>query len=414
MGNKSPTSGPLPNGLDWADGLAGRIGTAAPPGSIQVKSSAGDNLIPIEELPGYPIIERGEQATITHKFRMSWDEGQTQIYYYGRGTILVDSGGNVTRVLNASIEREKFGPTPDVTTCIMTVTCESVSFDTPPDDFEIVEVELGVNIIKYPRYFYAFNPTFVLDNNYITHTLLNQDIIRWLQNYFENVTASFRDSIIFQLNASLGHLGSVDGNGNIVRDASFNVTLPGDSSTITVTPIAGTDLAKKAAMEIVSKYWHNEETPYIVGYEIKHEIYSFRPWYLNPGGYVEDPIYDANPQLPDYFWSPDYPPDTATIFDNLAEINPQCYSSDGTKNGSPTISWLRKADRQIYQRTWFKIIRRWIGSPVGFWDPDLYNSENAPWATNGGTNYQDVTIPPIVKADIQNAIITTLNVIASI
>ena len=102
-------------------------------------------------------------------------------------------------------------------------------------------------------------------------------------------------------------------------------------------------------------------------------------------------------QQTDYFWSPADPPDSTTIFDNLSEYNPQCYSSTGVNGGPVVLSWLRKSDRQVYERTWFKITRHWIGSPVGFWDSDLYTSGNRP---DGVSVLYDVqSIPCLKQAD---------------
>ena len=157
----SPSSGQLPNGIDWADGQLGRVGTLTTAGVIQIQSSAGVGAIPIEEVPGYPTIECGEQATIVHKFTMSWAEALTQILFYQRGTILADDEGNVTRVLTSSISRTRGGPDPFQTWAEMTITCEAISFDTPPDLFRVTEVELGINIIKYPRYFYGIQYSYV-------------------------------------------------------------------------------------------------------------------------------------------------------------------------------------------------------------------------------------------------------------
>jgi hypothetical protein len=146
-------------------------------------------------------------------------------------------------------------------------------------------------------------------------------------------------------------------------------------------------------MEIIIKYWRGEETPYVVGYEMTWSQYYFvSPW-LNPGGYVEDPMTQSTPQLPEYFYSRVFPPNGSyTIFDYLPYINPQCYSSDGTYAGSVNISWLRKADQVEYQRTWFRITRTWIGSPVGFWDSDLYTTNNRPNYLTG-VGYNSLNVP---------------------
>jgi hypothetical protein len=351
----------LPNGFDRADGLSGRPGT--PDAGLAVVDTPSGTVTPeniqIEEMPDSPDIERAEQATINKRFRMGWWESINRLTALGRGTILTDSFGNVTKVLSASVKHEKpgFG--------ILSVTSEGVSFDSPPDDFQIVPVELGVHILKHPRYFYAF-----LGDGYGSTTeKINQMVIRMLQNYFENPSAAYRDALTKLLSDSLGIDGAV---------AQTPPQYDSEIGEFDGTTVTGTDMAKRAALEIIQKYWRGEETPYVIGYEIIWSSYYFRPPYLNPGGYVEDPIYEAAPQLPEYFWSPTYPPSSATIFDLLASINPQCYSSSGTPGGSVNISWLRKADELEHQRTWFKLNRRWIGSPIGFWDDQLYSVGNRP------------------------------------
>ena len=77
---------------------------------------------------------------------------------------------------------------------------EAASFDTPPDEFNIVPVELGLNIIKHPRYLHAF-----LGDGYGSATeQRNQMVIRLLQDYMNNVSYGFRNSIVKLLYDSIG------------------------------------------------------------------------------------------------------------------------------------------------------------------------------------------------------------------
>lgn len=355
----------LPCGFDRADGEGGRPGTPAQDGQVLGQyagvaegSDPADN--PIEEAEDSPVVERAEQATLTHTFKMGWNTALTHISTIGRGTIREDSFGNIFLVLSASIHRCPGRQ------AIMTVVEESKSFDVPPDEFSIVPVELGVNLLKHPRYFYAFFG----DGYGSTTEQQNQMVIRLLQDYFDNTSAAFRDAILKLLADSIG---DNDGAGSVQPPAYVGGAYDPAAK------VAGTDMAKRAAMEIVQKYWRGEDTPYVVGYEMTWSQYFFvSPW-LNPGGYVEDPIYDAVPQLPEFFFSRVYPPDPSqTIFDFIPAINPQCYSDDGTADGAVNISWLRKADQVEFQRTWFKLTSTWIGSPVGHWDTDLYTNEPRP------------------------------------
>lgn len=357
----------ITHGFDRGDGLAGRLGTPTPEGAILVQSANGATTVPeiaIEEYPDSPEIERAEQATITHRFRMSWEECLSRINFLGRGNTYQDSYGNLYLVLSAKIQHEEGG------TGTLTVVSEAKSFDSPPDDFSIVPVELGINIIKHPRYFYAF-----LGEGYGSVTeQQNQMVIRLLQDYFENTSAVYRDAIIKLLDASKG---ANAGNGTQPPEPTGVNTVAGFYPATAL--VAGTDMAKRAAAEIVMKYWRGEETPYIVGWQITWSQYYFRPPYMNAGGIMENPITEAVPQLPEYFYSAAFPPDgNDTILDFVAWWNPQSYSDDGTSNGDLSISWLRKADEVEFQRTWFKITRTWIGSPVGFWDYQLYTQNNRP------------------------------------
>jgi len=133
--------------------------------------------------------------------------------------------------------------------------------------------------------------------------------------------------------------------------------------------VDGTD-----AKEIIGKLWRMEDSPMLNGWEITWTEYYFRPPSLNGGAYIENPI-NAVPPLPDYFYSTAYPPNSSqTIFDAMASQNAQSYSSNGLKSGATSISWLRDADSIEYQRTWFRVTRKWLGAPIGSWDSDLYGA----------------------------------------
>lgn len=372
----------LSSGLDRDDGLEGRLGTPTPASSKQYDSADGHDVeaINTDEMPDSPTIERGEQATITKKWNIDFQEALTRILTLGRGTVEFDSFGNATRILSTTVQH-KHGDVAELTKI-----SEGLSFDSPPDKFRISAVKLDINILKHPRYFYA------LQGSNDTEKALNQSVIRWLQNYFDNTTAVFRDTVIAMLYYSLGKPGTIDANGIAVPDAAYTPT--GQSGLIT--PITGTDLAKRAGIEIVQKYWLGIETPYVVGLQIEFISYYFRPPYLNLGGYVENPMIEASPQLPDYFYSVAYPPDPSqTIFDVLTYINPQCYSSNGLRGGPLAISWLREADNHDFQRTWFEVTRTWIGTPVGYWDPEIYTTANRPSLPE---DYLNLTPPKFTNA----------------
>ena len=62
----------------------------------------------------------------------------------------------------------------------------------------------------------------------------------------------------------------------------------------------------------------------------------------------------------------------------------------GLPGGTPSISWLRKADvvSENNSRLWFECVRTWVGSPVGYWDPSLYAASRRPQVP---TDYEVIT-----------------------
>ena len=364
----NPVYRPVISGMNRADGLTTdsgtREGTATPVAARIISNRAGTNgtnLPIVEEDPESPEIERAEQCTITHRFRMPWNEALTRMETLGRGAHLLDDGGNRTRVLSTRVQHQRGG------FALLTCTAEATSFDVPWDTFGIVPVELGVNILKHPRYLYALNGSGESYNR-------NQQTIRALQNYMDNPSPVLRSALVTQLNASLAFVGS------------------GDTTSSTL--LAGTLMCKRAALEIIQKHWRGEETPYLTGYQVTWASYYWRPPYLNPGGYIENPISDGG--LPDYFHNPAYPADsTATVFDDIAKINPQCYSTTGLSNGAVSISWLRKADELQFERTWFKLTRTWIGSPVGYWDAEFYGASFRPSLPEHYSTFSDIPMPKL-------------------
>lgn len=376
----------LPVGFDNADGVT--------PVPLQPKGSGGNNLpvgVPnpagdlisnandedfdangnsctIAQSPDeLPEIERAEQATFSGSFRMIWRAALSFIGVVGRGTFVQDSFGNIWRILSSKLKGERGG------TGLFTLVGESISFDSPPDDYQMTPVELGLNIIKYPRYFYSLYPSgsdftdmVGVTPNQATRAQVKQSVICAIQTY--------RDSPFFpsvsQINGLVQNqiISAVTGNliPTLVGSATNQVDISGD---------AGSLLAVAAAGEIIQKLWFQIDTPYIAGFQVTWSQYYFAPVFENPGGYIESPV----GIVPDYFISPAQD-GSNTIFDQMAAINPQCYSDDGTPGGNVNISWLRKADEVDYQRTWFKVTRTWIGSPVGLWDAQIFSGGERPTA----------------------------------
>ena len=434
----------LPVGLDSADGVTVLpvqpigsggtpliIGTKLPTAEFQIWGSDNDGYF-IEEQPGSPRVERAEQCTCEHRLKMDKQSGVYYVQNMPRGTVVTDTGANLWRILSCEYERES-----DLYV-ILHYVMESLSFDSPPDDFSIHASSLDLNIIKYPRYwrwlcpYQGDNTPIQINNIQASVTILKEAIIRMIQNYIESPffptqnqtnsliqvniinslnTGGFQfhytnptfnpakkivDPVVWSgLNSDIPSLGNPNCAYYLISSASAYAQDDPD-----IGPI---HMAIAAAKELISKLWRQEDTPYLVGYDVVWTQYFFQPVFLNPGGYLEDP----RDWVPSYFMSPGttwppenlapvpqsdplvYPPtwepgtgnadlvapvDTgnSTIFDQLVSINPQCYSSDGKTTGQLVLSSLREADDFEYERTWFKIPHKWKVAPIGKWDSDLY------------------------------------------
>src|ERR1022692_5234914 len=121
------------SGLDRSDGLNGQLGVPTPVSALKAKAG-GVNInitqIPFNELPDSPTIERAEQCTITHVYECSWFEAANRIIFMPRGTIEVDSFGNYTKILSATIQHLP----GDIAR--ITKVSEGLNFDFPPDEFD--------------------------------------------------------------------------------------------------------------------------------------------------------------------------------------------------------------------------------------------------------------------------------------
>lgn len=433
----------LPVGLDFADGvtnLPGQaggvpsiVGTPLPTANLQLWNSGGQGTLQIEEPPGSPKLERAEQATGAHNLEMSWQQARYYWTLMPRGTVVNDTAANFWRILSCECTRTS------ATRGTLYYVMESISFDSPPDEFDVNEVSLDLDIVKHPRYNWALlpyvsdNSTYALigdTNQKVYYTDLKNSIVAFLEQYRNapqiplgaNVSSYIQDGIKTLLKANASGQGSIETtiinsnfdptkaiaaavywNGNAATqptancryflvNAPFNLNNPSDPVSIAVA----------AATECISKIWRQEDTPYIAGYEVVWSQFFFAPIYLNPGGYIEDP----RTVVPDYFLDPltnqnipralqhftgpvgggygnlsnDSPTGLggSSIFDRLTVINPQCYSTTGISGGPLSMSCLRKSDRYSYDRTWFKVTHTWLCAPVGKWDRDIYTRGNRP------------------------------------
>jgi hypothetical protein len=335
-------------GFDRNDGLDFNPGTVAPEYSIIVNGipvqTVYDVIIPIQEVADSPDIERAEQYTIQHVFTTDWVSAIEYMRFLYRGAIYQDNFGDSYKIISANCKHGRGEETK------ITVTSVAMFSDVPPDEISIVPTELGVNIIKYPRYLYALLQQ---PGDSPADSQAKQSIVRLIQQYIEAPTEPVKNGYATAL----------------AIDIAFD-------SEVTMT-------AKAAAQEIIQKLWLQEDSPYLPVYQVTWTRYYYYPQYLNPGGYKEDPMFQASPHLPEYFAALDglnYA--NGTVFDRFSTINPQCYKQP---DGTQSISWLRKSDQsELVQGVLHKITSSWIGSPLGNWDAQLYNQSNRPtdwWIT---------------------------------
>jgi hypothetical protein len=323
--------------------------------------------------------------------------------------------------------------------CEFSYVMESISFDTPPDDFDVQEMSLDLHILKHPRYAWALNPyvtdasTFnIIGATKVYYVEVKEAIIRMIQTYIDSpffpsmnqVNGLVQTNIInaiengtFQIHWANPNFQPIANGTSAIPDpvawdghsaypttncAYFLLTLTKANLLLSDHRDAIT-IALAAAKEIISKLWRQEDTPYIAGYKVIWTQKVFSTVYLNCGGYIEDPRqivpqYFMNPfnngVIPRSFLftpyngyiydesAPNSNPGSASIFDLLPIINPQCYSVTGRRGGPLSFSCLRTTDTIRFDRTFFDITHSWTCSTVGHFDYDLYNQGDRPQNAN--------------------------------
>lgn len=440
----------IPVGVDWADGAtvlrvqpdgaSGSptiIGTPIPTANIQMYYGNGTLSDLIQEESGSPEIERSEQCTCRHELKLPYVTGLSYWGVMGRGTMVTDTAGNVWRILSCNCKRLN---EPCVyqgysgVFCTFSYVAESISFDSPPDDFEIQEVSLDLDIIKHPRYAWAISPyvtdvslyATVGDTN-ITYRDIKETIMRMIQTYIESpffpsatmINGLVQSTIMTQVKPGPDGKYHIDVQYPNPNYVSINGKSPAtpvnwDGTTTALTgmpncqffiisvPFTNTEtnpvvIAIAAAYELITKLWRKEDTPYIASYKIVWTQKVFQTVYLNPGGYIEDPRqivpqYFMNPFnngiIPRSYWVDGQAVDSSvtnpngSIFDLLPIINPQCYSVTGVRGGPLSFSCLRISDTIRYDRTFFDVPHTWLCSVVGKWDEDLYTQGDRPKNAN--------------------------------
>lgn len=437
---------PLPVFWSRADGLDGNLGTANADGQLIIQGPNGATDYVLQESVDSPRFERAEQGTVTKKFTdIPYVDSCTYMAGLARGTIQVDNSRPdlgapfIFRILSSEQQMQSGNK------ATISIVSESLSFDTPPDEFQVVPIELGIDILRHPRYRLALDPTITDESNtvpvsgdgefQVSISTVKQAIIRAIQTYrdsavfpsADNLNGLFQNNVVTNFNQNTVSVlfpspiydpsAPVADPTQVPPPVIWDGTAANEPTDPTVrywivnvdVTDPGIQFALAAAKEIIQKIWRMEDTPLLTGFEVTWSAYYPRPPILNPGSYIENPMTEANPALPDYFWAtpgsiewtppregsptPQGPNGEASIFDSMADINPQCYADD---DGLTSISWLRKADEFEFNRCWFRVTRKWLGAPIGNWDLDLYNTTPRPnlttYLNNPPGGYRKLTV----------------------
>ena len=181
-----------------------------------------------EEDPDSPTLEFAEQCTVTHKYHGDWATIQTLIV--GRGAYLVDSFGYLYRVLSCTIAHEKGNAGS------MIIVTESISFNVPPDEFDVEPVEFNPALEKYSAY----------------SVLLDTDLAN-IQSALELPQETAR------------------------AEAASRNTYPVGSQ------------AYNLWNALLSKKRRGEDTFYIIGFKVTWSKFYWNTQPLNFGGYIQNP-----------------------------------------------------------------------------------------------------------------------------
>lgn len=321
-------------------------GTPSPPSNVQLRTSGASlgfnpdgTAYLFEEEIDSPQIDRGEQFTVKHRFKCDYYTGTQIIASLGRGDYQTDSGGNVFRVLSVGLDVDS---ATKGNTAILSTVSECVSAVVPPDEFSVDAVEFNPALFRHP----IFSKTL---NYNLPPTPTSPNPSPAELNGFQIISAIY----------------------NSVNSGS----LPSQSEfTSLLNPQNITDGSVRAnASLLLQKLQKNEETFYLAGVKLNFTQFSFVPWDINPGGYIEDPF--ATSAIPPFFWSRNGD-GSDNVFNTLAsQVNPQMYGNDTPG----AFIFLRLCDNQVFDRTFFKLTSSWIGGPSGsptlganYWDTDIY------------------------------------------
>ena len=317
-------------GLDRCDGgITNVYGTFTPTTYVKINSS--DGVYPsfhLEERSDSPKIESGEQVTVVHRYYADYNTALIILQGYPRGTIVQDSGINTGgmplfyRVLSTTFTtlQKSNGWFADIE-----ITSEGL-WSPPPDEFTVDPVELNPSIEKHQRY---GSLTYLDRYNIRQQNITDQPDLGQL---YQNVLSTITDTVEYD-----------------------------------------------QAQELLFKKHKGVDSFYLAGWKISWSQYYYNSQILNPGGYIEDPV--AVGGLPVQFWSDDGTVDGNNIFGFAGFYNPNMFPTNNLFSPN-SVSWLRQADQQVLQRTWFRVTRSWLGSGLGNWDFQLYTSYGLPYQTS--------------------------------
>jgi hypothetical protein len=359
-----------PSGLDRADGMGGMPGTPTPEDSILqwiATNYQGEGTF-LEEDAASPQFDLGEQGTIRHTFWCDWDGGADgpdsgdgtgtaiswlQSGLIQRGSYFQDSSGNISRVLNSTVERFKGG------IARVTITAESSSFGLPPDEFDIQTVEINPDAMKHPRY----NLGDYSDSDEIDDDPGSVDYLSDQQK--GAVRYAIQAPSLYAAQSAINSIFNGSGIG------------PGGV-------ISWTTTEQQMAWEIITKNYRGQDTFYLPAFVVTYVSHYVYPqsadFILCPGGYIEDPTdSQSGPSIPYDFWTIDgtdaNPKDGSN---NILQSVLTAQVGSLWQNG---VTYLRKADTLVFDRNFWKLTQTWVGAPTGpsngaqsyiYWDPDWY------------------------------------------
>jgi hypothetical protein len=367
-----------------------------------------------EEEVGSPEMERGNQFVVQHSFKMPWATATSIIFNMPKGSVFVDNEGNYWRVITSRLVSIGMGWGQ------LTVVSECLSADPPPDEFQITPMDMGIDILKHPRYFPNLYPKSGEFNTIVG--VIKEELIRAIQSYRDSPylpsASNLQSNMVGLVQNTITQMMSTGKFNLDIPNPNFDPTKPkvtdnnivsytspiqypppaqnpGDTNdpfvhlalqvgNLTSDQLQSIQLAQAAAMEIITKLWRMEDTPYIPAVEIAWTSHFYTVPFLDLGARIEDPLLI----LPDYFVDitrnvfsqpprgtqndqPLQPPGQSLLDFNASE-NPMLYSSSQTPPYQLNLSCLRKADQLTVDNGLFNLTRCWICSVIGQFDPQLY------------------------------------------